>query len=324
MPVQKYILRRVVFSVITFFFIITLIFVLVRLTGDPLTELEDDPRMTPETIASIRALFGLDKPVHLQYLDFLRNMFLYGKFGYSVTYKRPVEEVIMEKLPYTLALLIPSITLSNYIAYKVGVEMAWRRTKKIASALMTLSIFMSSVPYFWLAILFLYGFSVVLEVTPIFGAISSGKSFLWTLDWFLDYLWHYILPFTVLVVRASFSYMLYVRNSTIDILGEYYVFAAIAKGLPNTHVKYKYVARNALLPIVTVLGLRYAFIIDGAILTETVFSYPGTGRLVYEAIINRDYWLLQGAVAILAASVIAINFIIDLVYMYLDPRVRHG
>jgi len=118
--------------------------------------------------------------------------------------------------------------------------------------------------------------------------------------------------------------MLYVRNSTIDILGEDYVFAAIARGFSNNYVKYKYVARNALLPIVTVLGLRYAFIIDGAILTETVFSYPGTGRLVYEAIISRDYWLLQGAMVILAASVIIVNFIIDLIYMYLDPRVRRG
>ncbi|PUA33691.1 MAG: hypothetical protein B7O98_04565 [Zestosphaera tikiterensis] len=324
MTVRAHLTRRIVFSFITFFFIITLVFFLARLTGDPLAELENDPRMTPEVIASIKALFGLDKPPHMQYLDFLKNMFLYGKFGYSVTYKRAVEDVILEKLPYTLALLIPSITLSNYLAYRIGVEIAWRRTSKVSSALIVLSIFMSSVPYFWLAILFLYGFSVALGITPIFGAVSPGMSFSWTLEWFIDYLWHYALPFTVLTLRSALSYMLYVRNSTIDILGEDYVFAAIARGFSNNYVKYKYVARNALLPIVTVLGLRYAFIIDGAILTETVFSYPGTGRLVYEAIISRDYWLLQGAMVILAASVIIVNFIIDLIYMYLDPRVRRG
>ncbi|MGC9148107.1 MAG: ABC transporter permease [Sulfolobales archaeon] len=319
---KRYIIQRIIFSVIAFFFIITLVFFLARATGDPLAELENDPRVSPETIKTIKALFGLDKPLYIQYLDFLRNMLLEGQFGYSIAYRRPVMDVIAERIWYTLALLIPAITLSNYLAYRLGIEIAWRRRSVVGSAIVSLSIIISSVPYFWLAILFLYIFSVQLNWTPIFGAVSPGVSFSWSPQWFLDYLWHYILPFSVLVFRSVFSYVLYVRNTTIDILGEDYVNVAVAMGLSSTKVKYDYVARNAMLPIITVLGLRYAFLIDGAILTETVFSYPGTGRLVFEAINERDFWLLQGATVILALSVIIVNLVIDLLYGLLDPKVK--
>lgn len=320
---KRYVLQRILFSIATFFFIITLVFFLARATGDPLAELENDPRISPETIQKIRAMFGLDKPLYIQYIDFLRNMMLEGQFGYSIIYRRPVMEVIWERLPYTLALLVPAITVSNYLAYRLGVEIAWRRRSRLASAVVTFSIIISAVPYFWLAILFLYIFSVRLGVTPLFGAVSPGMSFSWSIEWFLDYLYHYVLPFSVLVFRSVFSYVLYVRNTTIDILGEDYVNVAVAMGLPPSKVKYEYVARNALLPVVTVLGLRYAFLIDGAILTETIFSYPGTGRLVFEAIYGRDFWLLQGATVILALSVIVVNLVIDLLYAVLDPRVRY-
>lgn len=247
---------------------------------------------------------------------------LEGQFGYSISYKRPVLDVIAERIWYTLALLIPAITLSNYLAYKLGIEIAWRRDSKLSSALVSISIIISAVPYFWLAILFLYVFSVRLGWTPIFGAVSPGMSFSWSLQWFLDYLWHYALPFTVLVFRNVFSYVLYVRNTAVDVISEDYVNVAMAMGLPPSRVKYDYVAKNTLLPVITVLGLRYAFLIDGAILTETVFSYPGTGRLVFEAIYQRDFWLLQGATVILALSVIVVNLIIDLLYGLLDPRVK--
>ncbi|MET1127803.1 MAG: ABC transporter permease [Thermoproteota archaeon] len=317
----RFLARRAITSLITFFAIITLVFFLARLTGDPLAELENDPRISPETIQAIRARFGLDKPLHEQYILFIKNFFR-GELGYSLHYGRPVMTVILEKLPYTLALLVPSITLSNFLAYKIGVEVGWRRGTKADVTFMTLSIIFRSVPYFWLAMLFLYAFGVKLGLFPLFGATSPGMSFSLTWEWFKDYLWHYTLPFTVLVVRATIAYVLYVRNSVIDLLGEDYVWTAHAKGMPLNLVKSRYVARNAMLPIITLLGLRYAFLIDGAILTETVFSYPGTGRLVFEAIYNRDFWLLQGVVVILAASVIVANFIIDLVYALLDPRVR--
>ena len=139
----------------------------------------------------------------------------------------------------------------------------------------------------------------------------------------MDYLWHYILPFTVLTLRASLALIPYVRNALIEVLEEDYIVTAHAKGIPLKTVKYSHVARNAILPVITIMGLRYAFLIDGAILTETVFSYPGTGKVVFEAIINRDYWLLQGAVVILTLSVIIVNLIVDLIYALLDPRIRY-
>ncbi|MEM0037415.1 MAG: ABC transporter permease [Zestosphaera sp.] len=319
---KTFLIRRVITSLVTFIIIITIVFVLVRMTGDPLAELENDPRIAPETIKALRASFGLDKPLYEQYLSYIVNLFQ-GNFGHSLHYKAPVMDIILQKFPYTLALLIPSITLSNYLVYKIGIEVGWRRGSKLDSVFMSVSMFIRSTPYFWLAIVFLYMFSIKLEVTPIFGAVTPGKSFDWSLDWFLDYLWHYALPFGVLTFRGVLAELIYVRNVVIDILSEDFVTTGRAKGLPDKYIKSHYVARNAMLPIVTVLGMRYAFIIDGAILTETVFSYPGTGRLVYEAIFNRDYWLLQGAVVVLALSVILVNLVTDVLYTYLDPRVRY-
>jgi peptide/nickel transport system permease protein len=320
--VKAFLVRRAYASFITFVAVVTIVFLLARATGDPLAELENDPRISPATVAALRAAFGLDRPLHEQYFAYMVNLFR-GDLGYSLHYKAPVVEVIMQRFPYTLALLIPSITLSNYLAYVVGVEVGWRRGSRVDSVFMSVSMFVRSTPYFWLAIIFLYTFSVVLKVTPLFGAVSPGRRFEWSLDWFLDYLWHYALPFTVLTFRGFLSELIYVRNVVVDVLGEDFVMTARAKGLPDRYVKSRYVARNAMIPIVTVLGMRYAFIIDGAIQTETVFSYPGTGRLVYEAIYNRDFWLLQGAVVILTLSVIVVNFVIDLLYAYLDPRVRY-
>jgi len=320
---KKFLLRRLYTSIITFFIVITFVFFAIRFTGDPLAELEDDPRITPEVLDKIRALFGLDKPIHIQYIDYLVNMFR-GELGYSLHYKRPVIDVICSKLPYTLMLLIPSITLSNYIAYKLGVECGWRRRSTFDLIVSSIAFTIRSIPYFWLAILFLYIFSVQLRITPLFGAISPGKGgFSLSLDWIMDYLWHYILPFTVLTLRASLALIPYVRNALIEVLEEDYIVTAHAKGIPLKTVKYSHVARNAILPVITIMGLRYAFLIDGAILTETVFSYPGTGKVVFEAIINRDYWLLQGAVVILTLSVIIVNLIVDLIYALLDPRIRY-
>ena len=320
---KKFLLRRLYTSIITFFIVITFAFFAIRFTGDPLAELEDDPRITPEVLNKIRTLFGLDKPVHIQFIDYLVNIFR-GELGYSLHYKRPVIDVICSKLPYTLMLLIPSITLSNYIAYKLGVECGWRRRSTFDLIVSSIAFTVRSIPYFWLAILFLYIFSVQLRITPLFGAISPGKGgFSLSLDWIMDYLWHYILPFTVLTLRASLALIPYVRNALIEVLEEDYIITAHAKGIPLKTVKYSHVARNAILPVITIMGLRYAFLIDGAILTETVFSYPGTGKVVFEAIINRDYWLLQGAVVILTLSVIIVNLIVDLIYVLLDPRIRY-
>lgn len=319
---KAFIVRRIYTSFITFIVVIAIVFVLARMTGDPLAELANDPRISPTTIAALKAAFGLDRPLHEQFVNYVVNLFR-GDLGYSLHYKAPVFDIIMQKLPYTLALLIPSITLSNYLAYTIGIEIGWRRGTRLDSAFMSVSMFIRSTPYFWLAIIFLFVFSVQLRLTPIFGAVTPGKSFSLTWDWISDYLWHYILPFSVLTFRGFLSELIYVRNVVVDVLGEDFVTTAVAKGLPERYVKRRYVARNAMLPIVTVLGMRYAFIIDGAIQTETVFSYPGTGRLVYEAIFNRDFWLLQGAVVILTISVIVVNFVIDLLYAYLDPRVRY-
>lgn len=319
---KKILARRAITSVITFFSTLTLVFIISRATGDPLAELIERPEIAPETVEALKRIFGLNEPIHIQYINFLKAT-LSGQLGYSFNYMRPVYNVIMEKLPYTLALLIPAITISNYFAYRLGVESGWRRGKRFDISLTSVSLFIRSTPHFWLAILFLYTFGVWLKLFPLFGVVTPGKVFSSSWEWLLDYLWHYTLPVTVLVVRSTGAMFLYIRNSLVEVLGEDYITTAKAKGLPEKVVLYKHAARNALLPSITIMGLRYAFVVDGAVLTETVFSYPGTGRLVFEAIVFRDYYLLQGAIIILTASVIIVNFIIDMLYLYLDPRVRY-
>lgn len=320
LSLAAFLAKKALYSGITVLAIVTVVFFLVRMTGDPFAELENDPRISPETIQTLRRLYGMDRPVLDQYIMYLVNI-LKGEMGYSVTFSRPVIDVILERLPYTLALLLPSITASNYLAYRLGLELGYRRGSKTDLIALAISNFMRATPYFWLAIIFLFIFSVQLGWFPLYGAVSPGKVFP-SAEWLADYLWHYTVPFAVLLTRGVFTFALYVRNSVIDVMGEDFVAVARAKGLSEDVIKSSYVARNAMLPMITVMGLRYAFIIDGAVLTETVFSYPGTGRLIFEAIIGRDFWLLQGVVLILSISVVLANLVVDMLYAALDPRTR--
>ncbi len=323
MSLLRTIARRAAASVMVVLFVLTIVFVLSRLSGDPLADLVTDPRITPEVIDEMKKIFGLDKPLLVQYACYIKGL-LRGELGFSLYYMKPVEEVLIERFPYTIALLLPAVTVSNILAYKLGVECGWRKGSRFDVLMTSVAVLVRSMPYFWLALLALYVFSVKLGLTPVFGAFSPGTTPSLSLRAVADYLWHYMLPFTVLVFRETLAFALYVRGMTVMVLGEDHVVTAVAKGLPEDVVKNKHVARNALTGIATVLGMRYAFLVDGAVLTETVFSYPGVGRLVFEAVMNRDYWLLQGSVVVLALSVVLVNAITDVLYMVIDPRVKYG
>jgi peptide/nickel transport system permease protein len=320
---MAYIAKRTASRLITFMVVISLLFFLARSSGtDPFERyLSEDPRIPPEQIQRLRAKFGLDKPLHLQYLDFLRNT-LRGEFGFSLYYKRPVFDVVMERLPYTIFLLGISITVSTLVSYVVGIYFAYKRGTRVDLWGTNICMFIRSTPHFWLGMILLLVFAYYIPIFPLFGALTPGVKHENTYEFIKDMLFHYTLPLTTLIVRQIGMYVLYMRNSTVEVLGEDYMVTAKAKGVPKRSIMFKHAARNAMLPMVTVTAIRFGFMVNGAILTETVFSLPGTGRLIYQAIMNDDFFLLQGAFFIIAVTVLIANLVADILCAWLDPRIK--
>jgi len=320
---MAYIMKRTVSRVITFAVVISLLFFLARSAGaDPFERyLSEDPRIPLEQIQRLRARFGLDKPLHMQYFDFLWNT-LNGEFGYSLYYKRPVFDVVMERLPYTLFLMGISVVLSTIVSFVLGVYFAYKRGTKVDTWGTNICMFVRSTPHFWLGMLLLLAFAYYWPIFPLFGALTPGVEHENSFEFLKDLLFHYTLPLTTLLVRQIGMYVLYMRNSTVEVLGEDYMVTAKAKGVPKMSIMFKHAARNAMLPMVTVTAMRFGFMVNGAILTETVFSLPGTGRLIYQSIMNDDFFLLQGAFFIISITVLAANLVADLLCAWLDPRIK--
>ena len=318
-----YIVKRAVSMMITFGIVISLIFFLARSAGtDPFERyLSEDPRIPPDQIQRLRHRFGLDKPLHLQYLDFIMNT-LRGEFGYSLYYHMPVFDKVMQVMPYTLFLLSISIVLSTIVSFVLGVYFAWKRGTGVDLYGTNICMFIRSTPHFWLGMILLLVFAYYIPKFPLFGALTPGLQHANAFDFIRDLLWHFTLPLTTLIVRQIGMYVLYMRNATVEVFGEDYMLTAKAKGVPVRSIMFKHAARNAMLPMITVTALRFGFMVNGAILTETVFSLPGTGRLIYLAIMNDDFFLLQGAFFIISITVLLANLVADLICGYLDPRIK--
>ncbi|GAH24764.1 unnamed protein product [marine sediment metagenome] len=231
---MAYIAKRTASRIITFMVVISLLFFLARSAGtDPFERyLSEDPRIPPEQIQRLRAKFGLDKPLHMQYLDFIRNT-MRGEFGFSLYYKRPVFDVVMERLPYTIFLLGISITVSTIVSYVVGIYFAYKRGTRVDLWGTNICMFIRSTPHFWLGMILLLVFAYYIPVFPLFGALTPGVKHENTYDLIKDILFHYTLPLTTLIVRQIGMYVLYMRNSTVEVLGEDYMVTAKAKGVPK-------------------------------------------------------------------------------------------
>ncbi len=320
---MAYIIKRTGSRVITFAVVISLLFFLARSAGtDPFERyLSEDPRIPLEQIQRLRVRFGLDKPLHMQYLDFIRNT-INGEFGFSLYYKRPVFDVVMERLPYTLFLMGISVVLSTIVSFVVGVYFAYKRGTRIDTWGTNICMFIRSTPHFWLGMILLLAFAYYMPIFPLFGALTPGVQHENTFEFVKDLLFHFTLPLTTLLVRQVGMYVLYMRNSTVEVLGEDYMVTAKAKGVPKMSIMFRHAARNAMLPMVTVTAMRFGFMVNGAILTETVFSLPGTGRLIYQSIMNDDFFLLQGAFFIISITVLVANLVADLLCAWLDPRIK--
>ncbi len=323
---MSYVLRRLGFYLIAFWASITLNFLLPRfMPGDPVSRMfaKVQGRMDPEQIDQLRQLFGLEEiPLWQQYLDYLKNTFT-GHMGLSISrFPTPVSEVIGSTLPWTLLLGGTALLIAVVIGNGLGIVAAWRRGGSVDSVLPPVLIFIGSFPYFWLAMGALYLFGVVLGWFPLGHAFSAGTTPSWDWAFFVDVAYHLVLPAATIVLVSIGGWMLGMRNSMITTSSEDYITMAEAKGLRPNRIMLRYAARNAILPQVTGLGLTIGFIAGGALLTEVVFAYPGIGYQLLSAVNALDYPLMQGIFLTITTAVLVANFVVDIAYVRLDPRVR--
>ncbi len=323
---MRYLLRRLGFYLLAAWAAVTLNFFLPRLMpGDPATALFARLRgkLAPEAMAALRETFGLTHaPLFGQYLTYLGHV-LRGDLGISVAYfPSPVSDVIRVGLVWTLFLAGTAVALSFLIGTALGAATAWWRRGWADNWLPPALVFLGSFPYFWLAMVLLYVLGFTLRWFPLGHAYSDDVSPGWTPTFVLDVLRHAALPVGTVVLATLGGWLLTMRNTMISVLGSDYVNLARAKGLPPSRVLVRYAARNALLPSVTGFGMALGFVLGGSLLTEIVFSYPGQGYLLVQAVRNQDYPLMQGIFLVITLAVLGANWLVDLVYLWLDPRTR--
>jgi peptide/nickel transport system permease protein len=328
-PFIRFVSRRVGFLIITFVIFLLIIFALPRfIPGNPLATLLYAIReMPPETLQlkqkQLIEQFGLGKPLEVQFYEFIARLFR-GDLGTSYSYPGiKVVTMVFTALPWSLGLLIPASLLSWIIGNLLGALAAYKRKTLIDNALLPAFLTLTETPYYWLAMVLLYIFAVTLKIFP----TSDAHNFLYfpslRLTFILDVLWHWTLPFLSILMGAIGGWAIGMRSMVIYELGADYVSYADSLGLPDRKVLL-YVFKNSMLPQITGLALNLGTILGGALITEIVFNYPGTGFLIFRALTQLDYPMIQGAFILLILTLLIANFIVDLVYAYVDPRIRTG
>ncbi|HVB20902.1 MAG TPA: ABC transporter permease [Ktedonobacteraceae bacterium] len=328
---MRHLLRRVGFYLAALWAAVTFNFIIPRLMpGDPaeayIAKLQTQ-QVTREQINAIRELFGVNPSIPLwkQYLDYL-NSLLHGNLGIATSqFPSPVVDILRQSLPWTIGLVGVAVILSFLIGTLTGMLIAWRRGSWYDTMVPPLLTFLSAVPYFWMALALVYIFGVGLNWFPTDSgydvfSVTPG----WSSDFILSVVQHAILPVITLVIGSLAGWVLTMRNTMITTLSEDYVLMAQAKGLSEKRVMFNYAARNAILPSITSFSISLGLVVSGSLLTEIVFNYPGIGFALYKGVQADDYALVEGCFLVIALTVLIANFLSDLVYTFLDPRVRRG
>ncbi len=328
---MRYYLRKTTVFLLTCWAAVTLNFIIPRVQGgDPgaaiVRRLQgQNQAIDPRQVEAIRLLLGVpDDPLWRQYLDYLQSI-LQGNFGISYSYlPYTVVHMIGETLPWTLLLAGITQVLSFIIGTLIGAWAAYRRNGPFDSVVTTSSTFIGALPSFWLALLFIYFFSFQLGWLPDGGAFSGDVTSGWNWAYIQDVAKHAILPASALMFFGTIGPIFGMRNTMVQTLGEEYIRLARAKGLSPARIALSYGARNAILPNVTGFAMGLGTLFGGSLFIETIFSYPGTGRLMIDALQNRDYPLMQTIFLLTTIGVLTANFIVDMLYPVFDPRVRGG
>jgi len=316
-----FISKKIFSSIVSIFMLLTIAFIMFRLLpGDPVSLMFRDPRLTQDQIMYLKEKFGLDKPLWEQYFIYLYNI-VKGEFGISFYYKQPVAPLIADRLVNTLILLLPATLVSILIGILTGVISAHKNTGLTGRILSGTALILYTLPTYWLGGILALASIRFLHI-PVTGMSNYGVVYSSPLEHVHDLLTHMILPFITLVIVNYGGFTLLVRASMLDVLYEDYIRVYYAVGFKESRILFKYGLKNAMLPTLTAMSIAIATSVSGAVLTETIFAWPGIGRLIYEAVSNRDYPLLQGAFLVISVSVVLANFITDLLYGLIDPRVR--
>jgi peptide/nickel transport system permease protein len=326
MGMKSYLARRLIQGVFLFIGALVLTFFIMRLAPGNYTDQFMDPRLDQATRLRLETQYGLNRPLHEQFILYLFNV-LQLDFGFSFHYKLPVLVVLSDKMMNTLWLSTGSMIFSIAISIPLGIAAGTKPYSKIDNANTVFTLIGFSIPIYWFALMTMIIFSTTVifpvRLLPLQGMASLPPPPQFTLEWVWDRLTHMALPIFALGFGSLALLSRLTRSSMIDVLSQDYIRTARAKGLRERDVVYKHGFRNARLPVVTVIGLNLGFIFSGAVLTETIFSWPGMGRLMIQAIFERDYPLLMGDFIITAVLVILANIITDISYAYLDPRITY-
>ena len=322
---RGYLVRRAIYAFVTFLLVLVLNFAIPRVMPGSPVQYFANPKILPSVEAKLLTQrFGLDKPILDQFLLYIQGVFSWPpNLGVSYTYyPASVWSVVMSYLPWTLLLVGSATIVTAAIGILVGIWIGSKQGTKTDTAVTSVSLFFWTMPFFWLGAILLWFFSIYLHVFPAGGATSVNFASESLFGKLADIASHVFLPGLTLTLAAFAGYSLIMRNTVVEELGQDYVTVAKAKGLSQRAVLFKHAARNALLPMITLIGLNLGYVVSGALLVEVVFSYPGVGWLTYQAVLSHDYPLLQGLFLVLSIAVIAANFLADVVYSFVDPRIK--
>ena len=304
---QRYILRRFFQSIVALLVLSMVIFLMSRLTGDPvLLMLPDDA--TQADIEQLRDALGLNRPLPIQYWAFISKA-VQGEFGRSIKGQMPVMDMIAERLPNSIKLGLVALCFAVLLAFPLGVLAAVKRGTALDKFANIVAILGQSLPQFWVGIVLIQIFAVRLRWLPVAGVGSMA---------------HYIMPAFTLGWFVVAGMMRLLRSSMLDVMGSEFVKMARIKGMPERSVIWKHALRNAFIPVLTFGAIYLAILVTGAILVETVFAWPGVGQLIYQGIVFRDFPVVQAVVLLTACIVIAVNLLVDILYAYVDPRIRYS
>jgi peptide/nickel transport system permease protein len=318
----RYLTRKIIGLVITLFCVVTFNFLLFHLLpGNPVRLLARSGHLTPQAVADITRVYGLNHPVPVQYVIYLKDM-AGGQLGISYTYRIPVRQLLGQYLGNTILLLTAATILTIVGGVLFGVIAANRRGGGYDSTAVTASVIGWALPTFWTGLILAFVLGVWLHVFPIFGMETPNAVYASEFQRIEDIVAHLFLPTLTLVIVNIAQFVLVARASVIEVLSEDFMLTATAKGLTPRRVLWGHAVRNALLPVVTSSALLVGLVVSGAIEVETVFSWPGMGLLVYNAVLNRDYPVIEASFLVFAVVVLLVNFVSDLLYQALDPRVR--
>ncbi len=318
---QRYLIRRTLVAILTIFLVISFNFFLFRiLPGNVVDILFRSHRLTPQEEAALYKEFGLNYPIWIQYLIYIKNTVM-GNLGISFVYHQPVSSILFPAIINSLILLTPSVIIQILLGIYTGMRAAWYKSTKKEYLITVPSLILWAIPFYWLASMLIL-VAIPLNI-PIYGMYTTGMTYPSIFDKILNLLSHLILPTITLSLLSFGSWTIIVRSLTIDVLSEDYIITAKSKGADDRRVLNIHARPNIMLPTLTMIILGLGGLVGGAVIVEAVFNWPGVGWLIYNSITTRDYPILQGAFLVIAVAMVLANYIADLLYGYLDPRVKY-